>query len=302
MRVVFIASSGRSGSTILDRLLGSTPGAWSGGELDRIWEVADDAERLCACGQTTRRCEFWSAVFRETFGPVEALMPARADGYYQRFRRAASFAMLLSPLQPPEFQRDLREYRDILRRFYDALVKISDCQTIIDSSKSISYAWILGGLPNVGLNTVQLVRDSRAVAYSWTRSRASSIDIETEWRPVQGSAFGWIGGHTLAELLRPRSRRFLRLRYEDFARNPAASLSAISRRFGLPPIPLSETNSATLADTHIVTGNPLRFQTGEVVIREDDEWKRSISTSDATLVTAITWPMLLRHGYKLRFR
>src|SRR5688572_24003314 len=100
MRVVFIASAGRSGSTILDRLLGSTPDVWSGGELARVWGVVDEPGRLCACGQTPRQCEFWSAVLRETFG-AEAVFPvARIDRLFRRFHPGVAFAAMLSPLHP----------------------------------------------------------------------------------------------------------------------------------------------------------------------------------------------------------
>ena len=52
--------------------------------------------------------------------------------------------------------------------------------------------------------------------------------------------------------------------------------------------------------THSVSGNPNRFGTGEVELRADEEWRRAMRTVDRGLVTALTWPLLLRYRYPLR--
>ena len=62
--VLFIAGFGRSGSTLLDRLLGSTPGVHSGGELAAIWTHGLVDDRLCSCGAPFSGCPFWRAVGR----------------------------------------------------------------------------------------------------------------------------------------------------------------------------------------------------------------------------------------------
>ena len=43
-------------------------------------------------------------------------------------------------------------------------------------------------------------------------------------------------------------------------------------------------------------GNPLRFEHGPLTIRPDDEWLTSIDPGDSRLVTALTWPLLMRYG------
>jgi hypothetical protein len=64
--------------------------------------------------------------------------------------------------------------------------------------------------------------------------------------------------------------------------------------------PFVSDTEVELGITHTVAGNPSRFKTGKVSLRADDEWISKMRTSDKALVTAMTWPSLLRYGYPIR--
>jgi hypothetical protein len=49
-----------------------------------------------------------------------------------------------------------------------------------------------------------------------------------------------------------------------------------------------------------VSGNPNRFETGTVQLRPDSEWMHGLHRIHRALVTAVTWPLLLRYRYPLR--
>src|SRR5919201_2464721 len=67
-RVLFIGGLGRNGSTLVDRVLGQTPGVVAVGELVFLWQRALlDGER-CGCGEPFRSCPFWSEVGERAFG------------------------------------------------------------------------------------------------------------------------------------------------------------------------------------------------------------------------------------------
>jgi hypothetical protein len=50
---------------------------------------------------------------------------------------------------------------------------------------------------------------------------------------------------------------------------------------------------------HTFSGNPDRFNAGNMVIMPDEGWKHSLSYARQMMVTALTWPGLLRYGYPL---
>ena len=66
-RVLLLAGSGRSGSTVLANILGSVEGVFCGGEIRYLWERGLQDGRLCGCGRAFGQC------------PVATLPRARDD-------------------------------------------------------------------------------------------------------------------------------------------------------------------------------------------------------------------------------
>ena len=64
LRVVYIMGYGRSGSTILDTILGNHPDLESVGELLHAVRLAFLEDEFCACGQRASECPFWTEVLR----------------------------------------------------------------------------------------------------------------------------------------------------------------------------------------------------------------------------------------------
>ena len=62
MKVIHIVSAPRSGSTLLDMLLGSVDGFFSGGELRYLWQRGVIQQRRCGCGLGISECGLWSNV------------------------------------------------------------------------------------------------------------------------------------------------------------------------------------------------------------------------------------------------
>jgi hypothetical protein len=66
--LLYLGGLGRSGSTIIERLLGQLPGVCSVGEVVHLWRRGiGDAER-CGCGEPFPGCPFWSKVGLAAFG------------------------------------------------------------------------------------------------------------------------------------------------------------------------------------------------------------------------------------------
>ena len=72
-RVVYLGGLGRSGSTLLERLLGELPGACSAGEVVHMWQRGIVEGERCGCGQPFGECEFWCAVGQDAFGGWDAV-------------------------------------------------------------------------------------------------------------------------------------------------------------------------------------------------------------------------------------
>ena len=68
VKVLYIAGSGRSGSTILDRILGQLDGFFSVGELCNLWDRGLLAHRKCGCGVPVDQCPTWTGILATGFG------------------------------------------------------------------------------------------------------------------------------------------------------------------------------------------------------------------------------------------
>src|SRR3954471_11974980 len=74
-RVLYVAGTGRSGSTLLARILDRADGVFAAGEVRYLWQRGLVEDRLCGCGERFTECPFWSDVLERAFGaqgPVDA--------------------------------------------------------------------------------------------------------------------------------------------------------------------------------------------------------------------------------------
>src|SRR5690242_10887667 len=110
VKVLFIAGSGRSGSTLLDMLLGQINGFYSTGELRFIWERGFGQNQLCGCGKPFRECDFWTEVVKEGFGGFESINHARIEELREPSERHVSKG--LSIRGESEHIAPYREYFD----------------------------------------------------------------------------------------------------------------------------------------------------------------------------------------------
>ena len=300
-KVLFIAGAGRSGSTLLDMLLGQINGFYSTGELRFVWGRGFAQNQLCGCGKPFRECEFWTEVVKEAFGGFEDIDYARIEELREPVERLVTKGLSISGKS--ELLAPYQEYFDALGDLYQAIHKISGCEFIIDSSKNTAHGFILANIPQIDLFTVHLIRDSRAVAYSWRREK---VRPEIYWeqkfmgqRKFLTSATRWNSLQKLAEKLRQSSKQYALLKYEGLVTNPQKSLRGLFNELGIeqPSLDFIDGVRANLKTSHMVSGNPVRFTNNEIKIEPDIEWQHAMANRHKWLVTFITLPLLLKYGY-----
>jgi hypothetical protein len=197
----------------------------------------------------------------------------------------------------------------MLSRLYRAIGAVSGATVIVDGSKFPIYGYILSLVDDIDVATVQLVRDPRAVAFSWQRKERRIVasgtgDVAMFQRRPTVSAVDWILQNLSVDVVRSLSNeRGYTLRYEDFAARPATVTGELATMMGKDYVAdnHSASDAADLSRVHIF-GNPARFNTGNVAIRLDNEWRTSMPLRSRVLVTAITSPFLGRYGYRLIVR
>ncbi|HEX6501497.1 MAG TPA: sulfotransferase [Micromonosporaceae bacterium] len=312
MKVLYITGWCRSGSTILGNLLGEVPGVVHVGEVHYLWRngvLGSGTNTSCGCGKPVPDCPLWNEVIERVAGdePTDAARRAVEDQRrYLRTRhtgRRLAEARGARPVEPGALTAV-----DRLLSVYRAVADATGARVVVDSSKYPAEAAALLGRarsgaepedaePEVDLRVLHLVRDPRATAHSWRRAKAYIPAMGVARSTAYWTAFNLASDRVVAAA----GERGLRLRYEDFARAPRATLTEVMALLGVTdPAPVDDAGRGRLGVNHTVTGNPDRLVHGPVQVRPDEAWRAELPSRAALLATALAAPALTRYGYRYR--
>ncbi len=309
-KVLFIIGKGRSGSTLLDNVLGQVDGFFSAGEVWRRWRWQPLENYVCGCGASLPECSIWSRALQ---------------GAYDELSDALGRA--IAPEEIVGWEREVLQWHQIGRMFragekgrtkwvalqrlalwasalYRSLSRATNARVIVDSTKWPANPAALGLVTGIQPFALHLIRDPRAVAFSWQRKKTYPAfgAPMARFGPIN-SSLSWVARNLAAEAVcRRLGSRALRLRYEDFVAGPRTATRAILDMLEEQPpeLPFADEHTAVLGTSHTVMGNPSRFVTGPVPVLSDDEWQRRLKSSHHRLTTALTLPLLRRYRYPLR--
>jgi hypothetical protein len=302
--VVYVAGSGRSGSTLLERTLGEMPDFVNVGELiDLFRRVAPRNER-CGCGRPFTDCPFWTQVGASAFGGWDAgLLEATQQLQRKVVRQRHLLRLLAGRRAGKDFWDAVNSYGEIYARLYRAIAAQAGARYVVDASKWPVQALALS-LAGLDVRVIHLVRDVRGVAHSLAKPDVArphaTAGIDVMWHVGPASAAArWVACQSEADLLSRRGIAVARLRYEDFVRQPRRG---ITRALGELRISATASQLAHIGDgrislgpSHGLSGNPSRFAAGQVTLRVDEIWRDEMSRRDRAVVTAIGLPQLIRH-------
>jgi len=297
IKVLYIAGWGRSGSTILSNILGQVPGVFSIGEARYIWQGGLVQNGKCGCGRFLRECETWGPIVGDVFERVRHLDAREiADLCYQESRQLNLLRMFVS-LHTRKCSPRLSQWLQVLEVFYSAVHDSSPGRVIVDSSKSPIYAAALRLIPKLDVYVIHLVRDPRPVAYSWMQ-RKEYLDRHS---PAATSFFWNLWNLAIEDLGSLDRSRYFQLRYEDFVENPRRIVDNLLQFSRAPrdELPFLGDHTALLGITHNVSGNPDRFERGQIEIRADVRWLNDLSRTNRRLVTFLTWPLMIKYDFRI---
>ncbi|MCP3855855.1 MAG: sulfotransferase [Actinomycetia bacterium] len=302
--VVYVGGVGRSGSTLLDLFVGQDPRLFPVGELVHLWDRGLRNNNRCGTGEPFSDSEFWCQVGEKAFGGWDQVDVDRMAAMKAAVDRNRFVPQLLTPWSSPGFARDIAAYGEAMAAIYRAVLAVSGASVVVDSSKHISTAAFLRRVPAIDLRVLHLVRDSRGVAFSWTKqvkmTEVVAGDEEMERLHPVHSAWRWDCWNSLFTLLGRLGVPSSRLRYEDLISDPAGAVEKVLDLAGLEGNCLVVTDDGVKVDPiPSLGGNPSRFRTGTVTVRVDDAWRRELPGASRVFVTALTAPLLAAYGYPI---
>lgn len=247
MKIIYIAGSGRSGSTLLSVLLSQGSDVINVGQSRSFFRVFQQ-NVPCSCGETLQSCTVWSKVAAKFSAgepatttlmkvkkrmnllvgdmaePASVLMQTKKlmNQFFSASRNLTDWG---DERQHKELAAGHRQFINELGRFLRMVTEVTDAEILVDSSKSPELALALSLVDGVDIWVLNLVRDPRAVATSWEKKSGRSMAMKqtTEWAYRQKVLEQW------SQILAERSKV---VKYEDFTAAPQDTVNDILRWAG----------------------------------------------------------------------
>ncbi len=308
-RILFIGGLGRSGTTLIEKMLNELPNTFAVGETLHLWERGVRDQERCGCGDPFAECPHWTKVGDLAFGGWNNVDVDRVIDLRWKIDRSRRLPAILAKHRASAGSLDAEqtEYLDFLRPVLLASAETTGAEILIDSSKHLSTAALLALDPALDVRVLHITRDPRGVAYSWTKQvdRPEAVGSQMPVYKPSRTATRWVTDNLGFDTLAGLGVSTLRLRYEDVLTAPAERLREIATFAGLSAVDQGELDLDFLdgrsvrltTPMHSVAGNPLRFGGDDIELKLDDAWRTKLDPTARAVVTRITRPVLHRYGY-----
>jgi hypothetical protein len=300
--LIYVASNGRSGSTLLELLLGAMDNIWALGEVSVLpWELKTKV-RPCGCGKDIHDCPFWQGVLKPLNRDI-----LDVDGKICWLRESHFAGRLIRPkelfrifLKQGSINRKaLGQFCQDNQELFQAIAgqaekrKGKKIKYLVDTSKDVYRLSWLALCPELELKVIHIIKDPRAFVYSMTRKDQGIIRVflktaRMSLRYVLENAFI---SRVCAQL--PRDK-VLFVRYEDLASYPQETLKLISRWLTME-YQSDVIGSFRFQENHGIAGNKMRRSRQGIFL--DQEWKIGLGRVNKILITALTYFAARKYGY-----
>jgi hypothetical protein len=285
-RILYVASSSRSGNTLLAFLLNTHPAICTVSHTTG-WAFRENQDFRCSCGLPLPECPFFArmaVVFRSQGLPFEfndfgthyrvveddrlnnwltAALPVLHSNRLERVRDAVTTLV-------PGFASRLRRQDLANQLFVEQSLAYNGASVFVDTSQTPHRLRHLRRLAGVEISAVHLVRDPRGVAASQRRS--DGIDVAL-------TARNWLRTQLAIVRVLEDFSPYLTVHYEDVCEKPAPTLASIHSFVGLEPHPLP---ADFWQSEHHILGNEMRRRHEK--ISRDERWKAELSPQEIRTV------------------
>lgn len=286
--IIYILSSPRSGSTLLEIMLNGHQEIRSIGEVRRLDEALEE-DWFCSCGISISQCGFWQK--------IESSMENMTETYYDPL---SFYKRHLSAIIYPNRQ-EAQYYALPSYNLFKAILGNTSAKIIVDSSKA---HWRLIYLMRSGLfdvKVIHLIRNGKAVLNSRKKVfRRPQVDFndKTRAQPSWKSSIRWIARNLIAHKISRfiDNGKYSMIFYEDLAKHPENVMRKICKDFGLSyERALIEPE---IKDFHHLGGSRWVYQkNGPLRIQYDESWMSQLVRKDEIVFNIVAGWLNRYYGY-----
>jgi len=298
LKVLYIIGNGRSGSTLIDAIVGNHDDIFSTGELKKLWRQYEF--QYCSCGEERQNCPFWKSVRQDWKKMMKLdqfekkLIPL--TNHYEKFIR---WPLLLK--EQKKFSNNFKNYVNYNLAIFETVKRNSGKSIVIDSSKVPERAFALSLIPGIELYFIHLIRDGRGVIWSRKKRIDSKAHPYATSNTSLSTTLKWIKSNLVSEYVLQRTKApSIRIKYEDFVNNPFASLSVIGEMMNLDMSKIADKikENRIAIPNHMIGGNRVRFEK-TIKLKNDNKWINKLSFMDKIVFALFAWPLAKKYKYKV---
>lgn len=298
IKLIYILSSGRSGSTILDMLLGNHIQCWSLGELQILpWEYRKEIQP-CGCGLSLRECPFWGGIFQQIKSGelnIQGLDRFRERPGAGKVLRISELGRLIFGLKK-ENRKELKCYvsvnEEIFRVLRDRIGDFSDenkSRWLVDASKDpYRLAWLLRS-SLLQVKVIHLTKHPCGFAHSMLKNISEHRFLKVFRMGVRYN----IENLLLPFLLKRQGAEIYHLRYEDLASSPQETMTNLFDWLGLVNEVVDKEHFRE--DQHGISGNKTRYSGSSISL--DEAWREKLAIHHTFLTKVLTFFSAWQLGY-----
>lgn len=299
VKLVYILSSGRSGSTILEMMLANSTDLWATGEVHLLNYALSDSDVKCGCGKAVVDCSFWSEVVKKlknnqkfSFSQLSLLRDVSGLGKVVRWKYVWP---IITGKVSESFLSAAQEYGEHNRTlFMEAASSINDVGSrayFIDSSKDPYRLLLLEKSGYFDIKVIHITKPIEAFLYSM-------LDGKSKLLLTIRMTVRWItDGLIMTRLAKQHfaTKNYMHVKYTDLVENPDEYVRDLQKLFNLPEFAASDNDSRSPI-SHGLAGNKVRLT--NMTITPDYRWMNSPSTLLLKFSKIISYPVRRKLGYR----
>jgi len=309
INLIYIASIGHSGSTLLESMLGAQSQIATCGEI-HIWpsEIVQSNVMPCSCGKSISECSFWVKV-RQLVDPLQQPHPQihffreqHNAGHTLRLKRLGDFSK--RELSPQLFEK-IKMYGqnnfNVLRAFLKVMQEMHGSQSewVVDASKDPYRLLWLTRSNFFNLKVLHVVKSPSAFAYSMIKrlpKNATHIPRKYLYETARQSLKWSIENYLISQVAKNHlaSHDYLLVNYEELASKPVETFKKICSVIGCS-FEEQAVNNFREGSIHTIAGNPMRYRHGGIVL--DEKWRTSLPSTSRKVAEILTWINRSNYGY-----
>jgi len=222
-KVIYILGAGRSGTTVIDIVLGNNDDIFSCGELVRYSELKAEPHGFLP---DSKNYIFWKKIEKKLF----ERLPSSHDELFRMSRKMEFHPSFFFNFFNLTSRKNRQLYKEYTNTFFDILFESIDQNIVVDSSKYAGRGLGLLRSLKYDLFILYVVRDPVRVVQSFAKK-----DVEQMPKNYWVANIYYFLVNLICRLvaLTAKKSRVYILKYENFLANPAKELENIQNAFDI---------------------------------------------------------------------